>query len=80
MYVNFIPEDGGERIRDVYGQSKYRRLSQIKSRYDPDNLLRVNQNIKPALGRDEAARQLEREVAAGRLDRQAVRRRRNRLT
>jgi berberine-like enzyme len=47
MYVTFIPENGGERIHDVYGQSKYRRLSQIKSRYDPLNVLRVNQNIKP---------------------------------
>jgi len=47
MYVNFIPEDGGERIHEVYGQSKYRRLSEIKSRYDPHNLLRLNQNIKP---------------------------------
>ena len=47
MYVNFIPEDGGEAIREVYGQSKYRRLSEIKARYDPDNVLRVNQNIKP---------------------------------
>ena len=48
MYVNFIPEDGGERVREVYGDLKYARLSQIKSRYDPHNVLRVNQNIKPA--------------------------------
>jgi FAD/FMN-containing dehydrogenase len=47
MYVNFIPEDGGERIRDVYGDSKYQRLSHLKSRYDPQNVLRLNQNIKP---------------------------------
>ena len=48
MYVNFIPEDSVDRVRDVYGESKYRRLSEIKSRYDPNNVLRVNQNIKPA--------------------------------
>jgi FAD/FMN-containing dehydrogenase len=48
MYVNFISEDIGERARDVYGESKYRRLSELKSRYDPQNVLRVNQNIKPA--------------------------------
>jgi FAD/FMN-containing dehydrogenase len=48
MYVNFIPEDSGERVREVYGESKYRRLSELKSQYDPHNVLRVNQNIKPA--------------------------------
>lgn len=47
MYVNFISEDGGERVRDLYGESKYRRLSELKTRYDPENVLRVNQNIKP---------------------------------
>ena len=48
MYVNFIPEDSGELVQEVYGDSKYRRLSEIKSRYDPQNVLRVNHNIKPA--------------------------------
>jgi FAD/FMN-containing dehydrogenase len=48
MYVNFIPEDSGEHVREVYGESKYRRLSELKSHYDPHNVLRVNQNIKPA--------------------------------
>jgi hypothetical protein len=48
MYINFVPEDSGERARDVYGASKYQRLSDLKSRYDPQNVLRVNQNIKPA--------------------------------
>jgi FAD/FMN-containing dehydrogenase len=47
MYVNFIPEDGGEGVPEVYGQAKYRSLSEIKSRYDPHNVLRLNQNIKP---------------------------------
>jgi len=48
MYVNFIPEDSGERVREVYGESKHRCLSDLKSQYDPHNVLRVNQNIKPA--------------------------------
>jgi FAD/FMN-containing dehydrogenase len=48
MYVNFISEDTGERVDEVYGESKYRRLSELKARYDPHNVLRVNQNIKPA--------------------------------
>ena len=47
-YVNFISEDSGEHLREVYGESKYRRLSELKSRYDPQNVLRNNQNIKPA--------------------------------
>jgi FAD/FMN-containing dehydrogenase len=46
-YVNFLmPEDGAERIREVYGEN-YDRLVEIKRRYDPDNLFRVNHNIVP---------------------------------
>lgn len=48
MYVNFIPEDSCQRVREVYGESKYRRLAELKSQFDPHNILRVNQNIKPA--------------------------------
>ena len=47
MYVNSNSEDGGERAREVYGESKFRRLSELKTQYDPENVLRVNQNIKP---------------------------------
>jgi hypothetical protein len=32
----------------VYGESKYRGLSELKAHYDPQNVLRVNQNVKPA--------------------------------
>jgi FAD/FMN-containing dehydrogenase len=49
-YVNFMmgDEEGGEaRLRATYGPN-YDRLAQIKAKYDPDNLFRVNQNIKPA--------------------------------
>lgn len=53
MYVNFISEDSGDRVREVYGESKYRRLAEIKSRYDPNNVLRVNQNIKLASARSQ---------------------------
>lgn len=48
MYVNFISEESDEGVRDVYGDSKYCGLSELKSRYDAQNFLRVNQNIKPA--------------------------------
>jgi FAD/FMN-containing dehydrogenase len=46
-YVNFMMEEGQSRIEATY-RSNYQRLSQIKARYDPSNLFRVNQNIPPA--------------------------------
>jgi FAD/FMN-containing dehydrogenase len=45
-YVNFMMEEGEDRIRATYGDN-YERLVQIKNKYDPTNLFRVNQNIKP---------------------------------
>ena len=47
VYVNFMGEEGSERVRAAYGQEKYRRLAAVKALYDPHNVLRVNQNIKP---------------------------------
>jgi len=44
-YLNFTPED---RVRDAYGAAKYERLVELKTRYDPENLFRLNQNIRPA--------------------------------
>jgi FAD/FMN-containing dehydrogenase len=51
-YLNFTPED---RVRDAYGPDKYARLVALKDRYDPDNLFRLNQNIKPSRGAGELA-------------------------
>jgi FAD/FMN-containing dehydrogenase len=45
-YVNFMMEEGEDRIRATYREN-YDRLGQIKARYDPDNFFRVNQNIGP---------------------------------
>jgi len=45
-YVNMMMQEGDERIRTSYGKN-YARLAKIKKRYDPANLFRVNQNIKP---------------------------------
>lgn len=45
-YVNFMMEEGADRIKSTY-RDNYDRLVQIKRKYDPHNLFRVNQNIKP---------------------------------
>jgi FAD/FMN-containing dehydrogenase len=47
VYVNFMPEDETDRVEKAYG-TNYRRLAEIKRRYDPANLFRMNQNIRPA--------------------------------
>jgi hypothetical protein len=46
-YVNFLMDEGEERVREAYGPEKYDRLKALKRRYDPDNLFRLNQNISP---------------------------------
>lgn len=45
-YVNFMMEEGQERVQATYGNN-YERLREIKSKFDPHNLFRVNQNILP---------------------------------
>ena len=47
-YINFLGDEGEERIRAAYGEKKYTRLVQLKNKYDPKNLFRLNQNIKPS--------------------------------
>ena len=46
-YVNFLGDEGEERIRAAYPGSTWDRLREVKQRYDPDNLFRLNQNIAP---------------------------------
>ena len=46
-YVNFLGEDGEVRIRAAYPGRTWDRLQEIKARYDPTNLFRLNQNISP---------------------------------
>jgi Berberine and berberine like len=48
VYVNFLMEEGKERIQQAYGSKKYERLTTLKRKYDPDNFFRLNQNIPPA--------------------------------
>ena len=49
VYVNFLTEEEGDRIAAAYGPN-YARLVQAKQQYDPGNLFRMNQNIKPVPG------------------------------
>jgi len=47
-YVNFMMDEGEDRVKASY-KDNYERLVSIKNKYDPNNLFRVNQNIKPTL-------------------------------
>jgi hypothetical protein len=46
VYVNNLGDEGDDRVRSAYGDN-YERLVALKTRYDPANLFRLNQNIKP---------------------------------
>jgi FAD/FMN-containing dehydrogenase len=46
-YVNYIGDEGIDGLRGSYGEEKFTRLAAIKSKYDPTNLFRMNQNITP---------------------------------
>jgi hypothetical protein len=48
VYVNFLGDEGDERIRQAYAPEKYARLQLVKRQYDPENFFRLNQNIPPA--------------------------------
>ena len=49
MYVNYLGDEGEDRVRAAYSPAKYERLVALKTKYDPTNLFRLNQNIKPAV-------------------------------
>jgi hypothetical protein len=46
-YVNDVVESGEDIVRSIYGAAKYERLVDLKRRWDPENVFRLNQNIKP---------------------------------
>ena len=47
-YVNFLMDEGPERVRRAYPAGTYERLMKVKRQYDPTNLFRLNQNIPPS--------------------------------
>jgi FAD/FMN-containing dehydrogenase len=47
-YVNFLTDEGPERVRAAYPGATWDRLASVKARYDPTNLFRLNQNVPPA--------------------------------
>jgi FAD/FMN-containing dehydrogenase len=49
-YVNFLGDESAARVRAAYPGATWERLRAIKTRYDPTNLFRLNQNIPPAKG------------------------------
>jgi FAD/FMN-containing dehydrogenase len=46
-YLNYIGDEGADRVRDAYGAETHDRLVALKNRYDPGNVFRLNQNIRP---------------------------------
>jgi hypothetical protein len=50
VYVNFLSEDDGQnRVQAAYGPEKHIKLAQLKTKYDPTNSFRMNQNIEPTV-------------------------------
>jgi hypothetical protein len=47
VYVNFLGEEGEDRVKAAYGTAKYGRLVTLKNKYDATNFFRLNQNVKP---------------------------------
>jgi FAD/FMN-containing dehydrogenase len=47
-YVNFLGDEGAERVRAAYPGGTWDRLAEVKRRFDPDNVFRLNQNVPPA--------------------------------
>jgi FAD/FMN-containing dehydrogenase len=48
VYLNFIGDEGQDRVESAFGREKYARLQALKKEWDPDNLFCHNQNIRPA--------------------------------
>ena len=49
VYVNELGVEGADRVREAYNSQSYARLVALKNQYDPTNVFRLNQNIKPTV-------------------------------
>ncbi len=47
VYVNNLGQEGSDRVREAYTAAKWQRLTALKTKYDPTNMFRLNQNITP---------------------------------
>jgi hypothetical protein len=47
VYVNFLSQEGADRVKDAYTPQVWNRLVDVKKKWDPTNLFRMNQNIRP---------------------------------
>jgi hypothetical protein len=48
FYPNYDADANPDQLVNAFGAGKYARLASIKAKYDPDNVFRLNQNIRPA--------------------------------
>ena len=46
VYVNYLGDEGDQRVRSAYGDN-FAKLKALKTKFDPDNFFRINQNIRP---------------------------------
>jgi FAD/FMN-containing dehydrogenase len=48
FYVNFLSEEGTDRVKEAYTENVWKKLVEVKNKWDPQNVFRLNQNIAPA--------------------------------
>lgn len=48
VYLNFIGDEGEDRVVAGFGRTNYEKLAKVKAQYDPENVFHINHNIKPA--------------------------------
>ncbi len=47
-YLNYLSDEGEDRVKESFGHH-YKRMEELKNKYDPTNVFRLNQNIKPTV-------------------------------
>jgi FAD/FMN-containing dehydrogenase len=48
VYLNFLGDEGADRVKAAYDAQAFERLRKLKAKFDPSNFFRLNQNISPA--------------------------------